>query len=98
MPTYITLWNWTTEGVRNAKDSPDRLDEAKQLFESLGGELKEMFLTFGRYDLVLIAEFPDDETAARANLTIAQGGTAGSETLKAFTEDEFREVVAGLPG
>lgn len=98
MPTYVTLWNWTAEGVQNAKESPARLDEAKQPFESLGGELKDMYLTFGQYDLVLVAEFPDDKTAAQANLSIAQGGTASSETLKAFTEDEFREVVSGLPG
>lgn len=51
----------------------------------------------GRYDMVVIADLPDDEAAARAALTLAKGGSVRTETLKAFTEDEYREIVAGLP-
>lgn len=98
MPTYISLWNFTQEGIENVDESPDRLDEAKGLFEALGGELRDFYLTMGQYDVVIVADFPDDESAAKAALTIARGGTASSETLKAFSEEGFREIVAGLPG
>lgn len=98
MPTYVSLWNFTREGIENVEESPDRLEEAKGLFEALGGELRQFYLTMGQYDVVIIADFPDDESAAKAALTVAKGGTASSETLKAFDEAGFRKIVAGLPG
>lgn len=97
MPTSVSLWNFTQQGIENVDESPDRLDEAKQLFEALGGELRDFYLTMGQYDVVIVADFPNDETAAKAALTVARGGTASSETLKAFDEDGFRDIVTGLP-
>ena len=51
----------------------------------------------GKYDMVVVSETPDDETAARVALSIGSGGAARTETLRAFTEDEYREIIAGLP-
>lgn len=97
MPTYIHLASYTGEGAQNIADSPDRLDDGKDLAASLNGELKQFFLTFGQYDMVAITEFPDDETAAQWALGVASGGAVTTETLKAFPEDEYRDVIAGLP-
>lgn len=97
MPTYIHLTSYTGDGVQNITDSPDRLDDAKDLATSLNGEFKEFFLTMGQYDIVAITEFPDDETAAQFALGVAGEGAVTTETLKAFTEDEYRDVIAGLP-
>lgn len=97
MPTYVTLWNYTRQGVENIEDSPDRLDEAVGLVESLGGELKQFYLTMGAYDIVTVTEFPDDDAAAHAHLRINQSGTVTSETLKAWPEDEYRDLIANLP-
>lgn len=97
MPTYITLWNYTEQGIENIDDSPDRLDDAVELIESLGGELKGFYLTMGEYDIVTVAEFPDDDTAAQATLRIGQTGAVSSETLKAWPEDDYRDLIANLP-
>jgi uncharacterized protein with GYD domain len=97
MPTYILLTNYTEEGVQNVEYSPDRLDHAKEMAASLDGEFKQFFLTFGRYDIVAITEFPDDETAAQFALDISRGGAVTTETLRAFPEDEYRDIIAGLP-
>ena len=97
MPIYVSLWNFTNDGIANVHQSPDRLEEAKGLFEALGGELRDFYLTMGQYDVVIVADFPNDEAASTANLTIARGGTARSETLKAFSEDTFRNIVGDLP-
>lgn len=51
----------------------------------------------GRYDAVLISEFPDDETGAKFTLGIGALGNVHTETLKAFTEPEYRKIIAGLP-
>ena len=60
-------------------------------------ELKAFYLTVGGYDLVTIAEAPDDETATKATLAIASQGSISSETLRAFDESEYRDIIAGLP-
>lgn len=97
MPTYISLINFTDQGIRNIKDSPKRLEAAKKLVKDLGGELKAFYLTMGAYDIVTVAEAPNDEAAAKFALTIGAAGNVRTTTLKAFTEAEYRKVIAGLP-
>lgn len=97
MPTYITLINWTQKGIESVKEGPNRLDEAKKAFQAFGAELKEFYLVTGRYDMVIVGEAPDDETVAKLALTIASGGAVRTETLRAFTEEEYRKIIAALP-
>jgi uncharacterized protein with GYD domain len=97
MPTYISLMNLTQEGIKNIKESPDRLDAAKKAFQAFGGELKEFYLVMGQYDMVVVSEGPDDETAAKLALAIGSQGAISTETLRAFTEDEYRKIIADLP-
>jgi uncharacterized protein with GYD domain len=97
MATYITLINWTQKGIENVKESPDRLDAAKQAFRAAGAELKEFYLVTGRYDVVIVAEAPNAETVAKLALAIGSQGAIRTETLRAFTEDEYRKIVAALP-
>ena len=97
MPTYMTLINYTQKGVENIKDSPNRLDAAKELFKSMGSELKSFHLAMGRFDAVVIAEGPDDETATKLAMTIGAAGLIRTETLRLFTEDEYRKLISELP-
>ncbi len=97
MPTYITLYNFTQQGVENIKEGPARLDAARAALEATGGKLIGFYLTMGQYDLVVISEGPDDETAMKLLMAIGAQGNVRSETMRAFTEDEYRELVAGLP-
>ncbi|NIO18962.1 GYD domain-containing protein [bacterium] len=53
----------------------------------------EIYATFGRYDLVAISEFPNDETAMAASTTMSSCGAVHIETLKAFSEEEFKKIV-----
>ncbi|MDY6765403.1 MAG: GYD domain-containing protein, partial [Halobacteria archaeon] len=87
MPTYITLIEYTKEGAQNMEDSPKRLDMAKEIVKSMGGEIKEFYLTFGEYDGVVVFEAPDDESAAKALLTVGGQGAVSTQTLKGFPED-----------
>jgi len=97
MPTYISLLRYTDQGARNIKDAPKRLDEAKKAFKAVGGELKQWYLVMGRYDAVVVSEFPDDETARKMDLMIASLGAIRTEGFRAFTEDEYRKIIAALP-
>jgi len=51
----------------------------------------------GKYDAMLISEFPNDEAAARFMLSTGVMGNITTHTLKAFTEAEYRKIVASLP-
>ncbi|MCT9094816.1 GYD domain-containing protein [Haloarchaeobius sp. HME9146] len=97
MPTYIMLVTLNQKGAENIEQSPDRLEMVKERTRSLGGEPKEFYMTFGRYDFVYVADLPDDEAAAHLALTYERGGAGKFETVKAFTEDEYREVIRNLP-
>lgn len=97
MATYITLVNFTQKGIENIKESPSRLDSAKKVFQAVGAEIKEFFLVMGRYDIVLISEAPNDETVAKIALSLGGAGAVRTETFRAFTESEYREVIASLP-
>lgn len=96
MATYITLLNWTAQGIAKAKASPKRLDAGRKAFKKMGVEIKDTYLTMGPYDLVCVMEAPDAETAAKAILTLGSQGNVRSLTLPAFTEDQFREIVGSL--
>jgi uncharacterized protein with GYD domain len=97
MATYLIFSNWTQQGVQSAKESPARLDAAKQAAKAAGGEIKAVYLVTGDYDLVLVVESPDDETLARMVIATGMQGNLRTKTVRAFTEDEFRKIVAGLP-
>jgi uncharacterized protein with GYD domain len=97
MPTYISLVEYTGEGIANMKESPERLDSAKDVVESMGGEFHEFYLTMGQYDAVAVMEMPDAESATQALITIAGAGAVKTETLRAFPEAEYEDLIAGLP-
>jgi len=96
MPTYIALLKWTQKGIASAKDSPSRLDAGREAFKKAGMEIKDTYLTMGRYDLVCVIEAPDDETYAKGILGLGSQGNVSTETLKAFTEDQYRKIVGSL--
>ena len=97
MATYISLLRFTQQGIEDIKESPARLDKAKQAFRAMGAELKEWYLVMGRYDAVVVAEAPDDETVAKLALAIGSAGAIRTETLRAFPEKEYRKIIAALP-
>ncbi|GAF67469.1 unnamed protein product [marine sediment metagenome] len=94
MPTYITLIKWTDQGIRNVKESPQRLDATKKSIEAAGGKFIGYYLTMGRYDAVLIAEALSDEVVAAQILGAGSQGNVRTETMKAFPEDQYRNIIA----
>jgi len=96
MPTYISLIRYTDQGIRNIKDSANRVDAAKKMFQAAGGEMKQFYLAMGKYDIVIVTEAPDDEAAARVALSIGSLGNVRTETMRVFTEGEFRKIIGAL--
>jgi len=96
MAHYVTLLHYTHQGITKIKDSPARLDAAKKAAEKLGGKIHTWYLTLGQYDAVLISEFPNDEVCTKFALSLGALGNVTTETLKAFTEAEYRKIIGGL--
>jgi uncharacterized protein with GYD domain len=96
MPHFVTLLRYTHQGITKIKDSPARLDAAKKAAEKVGGKIHSWYLTLGQYDAVLVSEFPNDEAAAKFTLSVGALGNVTTETLKAFTEAEYRKIISGL--
>ena len=97
MATYIILINYTDQGIRNIKDSPKRLDAAKKMLKTMGGEIKDFYLTMGSYDLAIVAEAPSDDVITKFALASGSLGNIRTTTLKAFPEAEYRKIIAALP-
>jgi uncharacterized protein with GYD domain len=97
VPHYITLLRYTAKGIEGIKQSPARTESAKKSFQLLGGKMHAFYLTMGQYDAVVVSEFPDDESAAKATLAAGALGSVRTETMRAFTEEEYRKIVASLP-
>jgi len=96
MPTYIALLNWTQQGISKASGSAKRLDAGRKEFKKVGADIKDVYLTMGRYDLVCVIEAPNDEAYAKAILGLGSQGNVSTETLKAFTEDQYRKIIGSL--
>ena len=54
------------------------------------------YLTMGRYDMVAIAEFPSDEVAATVMLNVGSGGSVRTETIRAYPEDQYRNIISKI--
>ena len=97
MPTYIHLVRFTQKGIENIKEGGTRLDGVKQAYKAMGAEVNAFYLVMGQYDGVVIVEAPNDEVMAKLSLAGGTRGTVRTETLRAFTEEEYRKIIAALP-
>jgi len=97
MPTYIILMNLTEQGIKNIKEAPQRIEAAAKALEAVGGKLKDFYTVMGSYDYVAIAEGPSDEAAMVQLFGLGAAGNVRTTTLKAFTKEEFVEILKKLP-
>ena len=94
MATYIVLSDWTQQGVANFEQTVDRYDAGVSQLEALGVSVKERYWTLGEHDMVSIIDAPNDEMLAAALLKLASLGNFRTTTLRAFSADELRAVIA----
>ena len=93
MATYVTLYKFTDQGIRNVKESPSRLKMATKKAESLGMRIVAAYYTAGPYDIVVVSEANDEKKATAFALATAAQGNVSSTTMRAFSPDDFEEIV-----
>lgn len=92
MPTYVTLSNFTEQGIKSIKDSPKRAEAFKAAARQHGCTVREILWTHGPYDVISIIEAPDEVTASALALSVAKLGNIKGQTLRAFSATEFAQI------
>lgn len=96
MATFISLINFTDQGIRNVKDSPARFEAFKAMAEKLDVAVKSAYYTVGNYDIVIVTE-GTDEAAMTALLKVGSLGNVRTQTLRAFSVDEIKKIIGKMP-
>ena len=94
MPRFVGLINWTDQGIRNFRDTVERAKAASAAAEKLHGKLSAIYWTVGAYDLVVVSDFPDDESASAFSLALSALGNVRTTTMRAYDADEMARVIA----
>jgi uncharacterized protein with GYD domain len=94
MATFVSLINWTEQGIQKFSDSIKRAEAFEQLVERHGGKVQEIVWTIGPYDIVAIVEAPDDETYTAMALGVAALGNVRTTSLRGFSKDEFSSIIS----
>lgn len=97
MPTYVSLLNWTEQGIRNVKQTAQRATAFQTMAQKMKVKIKQIHWTMGRYDVVVVMEAPDDEAVTRLMLGLSALGNVRSETLRAYSAQEMAQIIKGVP-
>jgi uncharacterized protein with GYD domain len=97
MPTFFMFLGWTEQGVRAIKDAPKRAEAARELAKKVGVEIKQVYVTSGADDLLVIVEAPNGDNVAKFALALSSLGNVRTRTARAWTEPEFHKLIAELP-
>jgi uncharacterized protein with GYD domain len=96
MPNYITLMNWTEQGIKNVKDTIRRAKSFEDAIQKAGGKSLGIYYTMGRYDLVAIIEASNDDAIASILYSVGRLGNVRTETLNAFSLDQVANIIEKL--
>jgi uncharacterized protein with GYD domain len=90
MPNYVVLMNWTDQGIKTVRDTVQRRERADAQAE------RQVYWTVGPYDLVVILEAPDDESATALLLELSSAGNLRTTTLRAYDREEMTGIIQRL--
>lgn len=93
MSTYVSLINWTEQGIKNFRDTTHRADDFANAVEKAGGHVREILWCIGEYDLVTVVDFPDDETATASLLQLGALGNIRTKSLRGFNALEMSRII-----
>ena len=96
MATYCVLASFTEQGVRNAKDSPQRAEAFKEMAKKCGVTVKDLYWAQGQYDVVTLLEAPDDLAVTSLALSIGALGNVRTQTLRLFSAGDMKAIIAKM--
>ena len=96
MATYVALFNWTDQGIRNVTETVNRYDKSTELAQRHGVSFEQVYWTVGPYDIVAVFEAPDDESASAFLLELSSAGNLRTTTLRAYDREEMSGILERL--
>ena len=96
MATYITLCNFTDQGISNVKETEKRAEAFKSMAKNIGVTVKDIFWTLGQYDLVITMDAPDDESVTALGLSVGSLGNVRTQTLRAYSAEEIGNILSKM--
>ena len=97
MPMFICSLNWTDQGIRSVKDAPKRAQAARDLAKKVGVEIKEVYMTSGDNDLLVIVDTPNGDNVAKFAMALGSQGNVRTRTVRAWPQSEFQKLISELP-
>src|SRR5215212_1758213 len=96
MPTYVSLLNFTDQGIRTVKDTLERTERAAGVTQKHGARLVQNYWTVGPYDAVVVLEAPGDESLTTFLLETGSWGTSGpprfGHTIARRCQESLRDL------
>jgi uncharacterized protein with GYD domain len=96
MHTYIVLMKLTDQGIKMAKDAPDRIEAGVKSLEALGGKINGFYATLGEYDYIACVDAPNEAVVMHFLLGLGAAGDVRTTTMKALAREEFEEIARKL--
>ena len=97
MATYVVLGQFTDQGIRTIKNSPQRAGQVAEMAKGFGCEMKDVYWTLGQYDIVALIEAPDEQSLSAFGFALGSAGNVRTQTLRAFTKSELGAILGKLP-
>jgi len=93
MAKYVSLLQFTDQGIRSVKDTLKRAAAATAEAEKMGAKITQAFWTMGAYDVVILVDAPDEETVSALSLKLGSLGNVKSQTMRAFERAEMEGIL-----
>src|ERR1051325_1340780 len=96
MAMYVSLLQFTDQGIRSVKDTIKRSEAAIAEARKMGIKIVESFWTMGTYDVVVLLDAPDDEAVSAFSLKTGSLGNVKSHSMRAFRREEMESILAKI--
>jgi uncharacterized protein with GYD domain len=97
MPTFICSLGWTEQGIKTVKEAPKRAQAARDFAKKLGVDIKQVYMTTGNDDLLVIVEAANGDSVAKFALALSSQGNVRTRTVRAWSEAEMAKLISELP-
>jgi len=96
MPKYLIQGSYTAEGLKGLmKDKASgRKTAASQAMKAVGGKMEAIYYAFGEYDVVAIADAPDNVSAAAVAVAVSSTGMIRLKTTPLLTIEEADKALS----
>ena len=98
MRTYFITEDVTREGMMTVAEAPERAKGVVAFAAKFGVEINEFYYCMAHYDFIMKVSAPDDESVSAFAMAVRRSGNVSAKVTRAFTPDEWGNIVGRLEG